>query len=86
MKRWIYYQSSEHPFSVTYALVLSIKESYLPTLKDELRKMVPNYIIEPGYNPTQSNVKEVEEFGYETARTLRTITFRDRAERMKHKP
>lgn len=48
--------------------------------------MVPDCIIEPDYNPTEPNVKEVEEFGYETARILRTITFRDRAERMKHKP
>lgn len=80
------YQLSEHPSSVTYALVLSIKESYLPTLKDKLRKMVPDYIIEPDYNPTESNVNEVEEFGYETSRILRTITFRDTAERMKHKP
>ena len=28
----------------------------------------------------------MEEFGYETARILRTITFRDRAERIKHEP
>ena len=59
-------------------------KSYLPRLKDELSKIVPNYNIELDYNPTKPNVKEVEEFGYKIVKTLRTTTFYDKAERIKH--
>jgi hypothetical protein len=61
---------------------LLVRKSYLPTLKDKLHKMVPDCIIEPDYDPTKPNAKEVEEFGYKRARILRTATFCDRAERM----
>jgi hypothetical protein len=54
-------------------------------LKDKLRKINPRYIIEPDYNPIKPNIKEVEEFGYKKARILRSLTFRDRAERMIYK-
>jgi hypothetical protein len=61
---------------------LPVRKSYLLTLKDKLCKMVPDCIVEPDYDPTEPNAKEVEEFGYERARILRTVKFRDRAERM----
>lgn len=61
---------------------LPVRKSYLPTLKDKLCKMVPDCIIESDYDPTEPNAKEVEEFGYERARILGTVRFRDRAERM----
>jgi hypothetical protein len=43
----------------------------------------------PGYNielndPTEPNVKEVKEFGYEIAKFLKVATLRDRAERMRN--
>jgi hypothetical protein len=48
--------------------------------------MVPYCIIELDYDPIKLNVKEVEEFGYERARILRTIKFHDKAERMIREP
>jgi hypothetical protein len=65
---------------------LPVRKSYLPTLKNKLRQVVPGCIIEPDYDPTEPNAKEVEEFGYERARILRTATFHDRAERMIREP
>jgi hypothetical protein len=63
---------------------LPVRKSYLPTLKDKLREMVSDCIIDPDYDPTKPNAREVEEFGYETARILSKDKFHDRAERMIH--
>jgi hypothetical protein len=63
---------------------LPVHKSYLPKLKDKLREMAPHCIIESNYDPTEPNAKEVKEFGYKKARILRSLTFRDRAERMIH--
>jgi hypothetical protein len=54
-------------------------------LKDKLREMIFDYIIDPDYNLIKPNVKEVEEFGYETARILSKDKFYDKAKRMIHK-
>ena len=61
---------------------LPVHKSYLPTLKDKLREMVSDCIIDPDYDPTEPNAREVEEFGYETARILSKDKFQERAERM----
>ncbi|KAG9228937.1 hypothetical protein BJ875DRAFT_446421 [Amylocarpus encephaloides] len=61
---------------------LPVRKSSLPKLKDALYKMVPNCVIESGYDPTEPNANEVKEFGYERARILKTIKLRDRAEHM----
>jgi hypothetical protein len=54
-------------------------------LKDKLCEIDPYYIIKPDYNPIKLNAKEVEEFGYEKARILRSLMFCDRAERIIYK-
>lgn len=61
-----------------------MRKSYLLTLEDKLRGMVSDCIIDPDYNPTKPNAREMEEFGYETARILRKDKFHDRAKRMTH--
>jgi hypothetical protein len=63
---------------------LPVHKSYLPKLKDKLRELAPDCIIEPNYDPTEPNAKEVEEFGYEKARILRSLAFCSRAERLIH--
>jgi hypothetical protein len=61
---------------------LPVHKSYLPMLKDKLREMVSDCIIDPDYDPTEPNAREVEEFGYEMARILSKDKFQERAERM----
>ncbi|KAH7374078.1 hypothetical protein BKA64DRAFT_256845 [Cadophora sp. MPI-SDFR-AT-0126] len=61
---------------------LPVRKSYLPMLKNMLHKVVPKCIIEPGSDPTEPSAKEVEEFGYERARILKPVRFRNRAECM----
>jgi hypothetical protein len=63
---------------------LAVHKSYLPKLKDKLRELAPHCIIEPNYDPIEPNAEEVEYFGYEKARILRSSAFRNRAERMIH--
>ena len=60
---------------------LSVRKSYLQRLKGELGLYCN---IELDYDSIGPNAKEVEEMGYETAKTLRTVTFCDRIERMKY--
>jgi hypothetical protein len=57
---------------------LPVRKSYLPKLKDKL----PDCIIDPDYDPTEPNAREVEEFGYEIVRILSKDKFHDRAKRM----
>jgi len=61
---------------------LAVRKSYLPMLKDKLREMVSDCIIDPDYDPTKPNAREVEKFGYEMARILSKNKFHDRAEHM----
>ncbi|KAH8653947.1 hypothetical protein BGZ60DRAFT_419026 [Tricladium varicosporioides] len=65
---------------------LLVRKSYLPRLKGELGKVVPDCNIEPGYDPTEPSAKEVEEFGYRAAKILKTTMFHDRVERIKREP
>jgi hypothetical protein len=60
-------------------------KTYLPTLKAKLGGIFPGCNIEPDYNPTQPNHQEVEMFGYNKAKALRTSTACDRADRMSSK-
>jgi hypothetical protein len=61
-----------------------VRKSYLPTLKDKLREVVSDCIIDPDYDPTKPSAREVEEFGYVRARILKKDKFHDRAKRMIH--
>jgi hypothetical protein len=54
-------------------------------LKEKLYKIALYYIIEPNYNPTKPNTKEVEDFSYEKARIIRSSAFYNRAEYIIHK-
>jgi hypothetical protein len=62
-----------------------VRKSYLATLKDKLREIVPDYIIDPDYDPTKPGAREVEEFGYKRATILNRDKFYDRAERITRK-
>lgn len=47
-------------------------------MKNKFYKIVLDYIIEPDYNLTKLNIKEMEEFGYKTARILNKFKFYNR--------
>ncbi|KAH6724828.1 hypothetical protein BKA61DRAFT_665511 [Leptodontidium sp. MPI-SDFR-AT-0119] len=61
---------------------LPVRKSYLPRLKNMLHKMVPECITQAVSDTTEPTAKELEDFGYERARILRTMSFRNRAECM----
>jgi hypothetical protein len=64
---------------------LPVRKSYLATLKDKLCEIVPDYIINPDYDPIKPGVREVEEFSYKRATILNRDKFHDRAERITRK-
>jgi hypothetical protein len=57
---------------------LPVYKLYLLKLKDKLS----DYIVNPDYDPTEPNAREVEEFGYEIARILSKDKFHNRAKHM----
>jgi len=57
----------------------------LLTLKDKLYKVVSNCIIDPDYNPTKLNAREVKEFGYIRARILKKDKFHNKAKHIIYK-
>lgn len=59
---------------------LVVSKRFLPVLTDMLHKMVPDCIVESNYDPTEPNAKDVEKFGPERARMVKTHLFRVRAE------
>jgi hypothetical protein len=63
---------------------LAVLKRYLPTLEAKLREIFPGCNLEPDYDPTQPNHQEVETLGYDLAKTLRTGTACDRADRMRN--
>ena len=62
---------------------LPVLKTHLPALKPKLSETFPGCNIEPDYDPTQPNHQEVEMFGYDRAKALRTSTSCDRADRMR---
>ena len=63
-------------------LLVAVSKRFLPTLTDMLYEMAPGCIVESNYDPTEPHAKDVEKFGPERARMVKTHLFRVRAEHL----
>jgi len=61
---------------------MAVLKSYCPTLQVMLGKILPGSDVDLNYDPTEPTVSEVENLGYNVAKTLCEYLFIKRAERM----
>jgi len=61
---------------------MAVLKSYCPTLQAMLGKIFPGSDVDLNYDPTEPTVSEVENLGYNVAKTLCEYLFIKRAERM----